>query len=831
MPANLLRLVLCFFLFLAGWTRIHCQTTAHTLRATKLAESIKVDGVLNEPAWSQAEIADGFTQFEPVPWADPAQKTTVRVLYDDDALYVGALLHDTAPDSILSQLTDRDNLGNTDFFDIYISCFRDGINGFRFTVTPSGVQYDAQITAFGEDAFWNAVWQCNTARTEQGWIAEFKIPYSALRFPEAQEQVWDVNFARSIRRKRELSYWNAVDPEIPGVVNQSGILRNISDIQPPVRLFLYPYAVGYIETNSDNDGNRSITEELRGGMDLKYGINDAYTLDMALIPDFGQVRSDNVVLNLTPFEVFFEEQRQFFTEGVELFNKGGLFYSRRIGGRPINYNRAYAALGEGETLVSNPLESQLINATKISGRNADGLGVGFFNAVTAPSYAEIERADGSRRQIETSPLTNYNVLVADQNLGRNSYVTLINSNVMRAGSTYDANVTGAEFDIRDAGNKVSITGGGAYSHKFGDTPRESNSGYHYDFGLNKISGKWSYGASHSVMSRDFDINDLGFLRNANYVTSTANLTYRLFSPWWRLNWLRSTLEINYDKLFMPNNFVSLGMYHRTLFTTRSFDTYALEVYWEPEGSFDYFEPRVPGRFFHRPERLMLGGWISTDYRRVVALDASIYENWFDRHDWRRFYWSVSPRIRFSDRLMFIYEYEYDRFFNEEGFASIASTGESILGERDVTVHTNLISLNYIFTNRMGLTFRLRHYWSTVEYDRFGILSNDGRLGEPIQSWTSSGGNPEGLTPTGSTRDLSYNAFNIDCWFTWVFSPGSELRIVWKNDIQDNSDILLDDFIDNLDRTLGLGQQNSISLRVLYFIDYLNIRRGEKFIEN
>ncbi len=831
MPEIVLRTSVLLLFFLAGWMSASGQTAVRSLRAHKLSESIQVDGRLDEAAWSIADTANAFTQIEPVPWADPAQKTTVKVLYDDDALYIGALLYDTAPDSILSQLTNRDNLGNTDFFDIYISCFRDGINGFRFTVTPSGVQYDAQITAFGEDEFWNAVWQCNTSRTEQGWAAEFKIPYSALRFPEATEQVWDVNFARSIRRRRELSYWNPVNPEIPGVVNQCGVLRNILNIRPPVRLFLYPYAVGYLETNSDNNGNRTLTQQLRGGMDLKYGINDAYTLDMALIPDFGQVRSDNVVLNLTPFEVFFEEQRQFFTEGVELFNKGGLFYSRRIGGRPINYGRAFTEAREGETVVVNPLESQLINATKISGRNAGGLGLGFFNAVTAPTYAELEHTDGSRRQVETAPLTNYNVLVADQNLGRNSYFTLINSNVMRAGDSYDANVSGAEFDIRDEQNRVSITGGGAYAHKFRRNPTNQDNGYRYDIGMNKISGKWNYGAEHSVLSRDYDHNDLGFLRNANYVTSTANVTYRQFSPWWRINRLRSTLEINYDKLFIPNNFVSLGVYHRTLFTTRSFDTYALEVYWEPQGSFDYFEARVPGRVFHRPASLMLGGWVSSDYRRVIALDANIYDTRFDRHDWRRFYWSVSPRIRFSDRLMFVYEYEQDRFYNEEGFASLESTGESILGERDVTVHTNLLSLNYIFTNRMGLTFRLRHYWSTVEYDRFGLLTDAGTLGEPLQSWQNRAGETEGLTATGSTRDVSYNAFNIDCWFTWVFSPGSELRVVWKNDIQDNSDIILTDFVDNLDRTLGLGQQNSLSLRVLYFIDYLNVRRGGKFIEN
>jgi hypothetical protein len=799
--------------------------------AFRTSAPVQVNGALDEADWINAPVATDFIQNDPVPGAPPSQRTEVRILYDDEAIYIGAILFDAEPDLILSQLTDRDNLGNTDHFSIWISSFRDGINAFRFTVTPSGVQYDAQITAFGEDVVWNAVWQCNTARTEQGWVAEFKIPYSALRFPEKAEQVWDINFARSIRRIRELSYWQEVNPEVLGIVNQSGKLTGIRDIAPPIRLFLYPYAVAYGEIDTDNAGQLRTGSSFNAGMDLKYGINDAFTLDMALIPDFGQVRSDNRVLNLSPFEVFFEEQRQFFTEGTELFNKGGIFYSRRVGGFPINFNRAFQNLQDGERIVSNPVESQLLNATKISGRKSNGLGLGLFNAVTAPTNAVIEDAAGNKRQVETAPLANYNIVVADQNLGKNSYVTLINTNVMRAGSSRDANVTAAEFDIRDDANSVSITGGGAYSHKFDPDATTDNTGYRYNLGAAKIKGQWTYGASHTVFSKHFDPNDFGFLTNANFTKTNFTASHRIFKPFWIINRVRSTVNIDFDQLYLPTAFVSASSWGNTIITTKTFDTFSFEGGIEPEGRFDYFEPRVDGRYFFVPRNHYYGGWFSSDYRRKIAIDINLYYTQFDRENWNQIYWSFSPRIRFSDKLMLIHEYEYAKQGNQQGFTDIASNGDIIFGDRNVTTHTNLLTVNYIFTNRMGLSFRLRHYWSTVDYMNYAALTDEGLLGESITSWRDRSGTAQGFTEDGNSRNRSFNAFNIDMVYTWVFSPGSELRIVWKNAIEDNDLIIPQNFQNNLDRTLTLAQTNSISVRVLYFIDYLNLTRKGKFIEN
>ena len=234
---------------------------------------------------------------------------------------------------------------------------------------------------------------------------------------------------------------------------------DLENIKPPLRLQFQPYFSVYANHYPSNiPGTKNLTSSLNGGMDVKYGISQALTLDMTLIPDFGQVKSDNTVLNLTPFEVKYNENRSFFTEGTELFNKGSLFYSRRVGGVPLHYDDVYNNLGPNETVISNPQTSRLINATKVSGRLQNGLGIGFFNAVTAKTYAEVEDDNHVRRKIETNPLTNYNIMILDQTLKHNSSVSLINTNVWRSGSDYDANVTAALFDLNDKTNTWNLGG-------------------------------------------------------------------------------------------------------------------------------------------------------------------------------------------------------------------------------------------------------------------------------------------------------------------------------------------------------------------------------------
>ena len=264
------------------------------LQAVKAEVAPKMDGYLDDPVWETAPLATDFIQHEPFPMAPSSEQTEVRVVYTDEAIYIGAMMYADQPDSILHQLTPRDDPGNSDFFGVWFSCFNDGINAFEFFVTPEGVQLDALVSSDNEDFNWNAVWLSEVRMTDEGWQAEIKIPYSAIRFPEADIQNWDINFVRLIRNKRERSFWHAVDPKIEGFINQSGRLEGLENITPPARLFFFPYVSAYYATTKEKIDNESGFSRLNdqsfnGGLDVKYGINDVrdlYTGDLRFVSQF-----------------------------------------------------------------------------------------------------------------------------------------------------------------------------------------------------------------------------------------------------------------------------------------------------------------------------------------------------------------------------------------------------------------------------------------------------------------------------------------------------------------------------------------------------------------
>ena len=264
-------------------------------------------------------------------------------------------------------------------------------------------------------------------------------------------------------------------------------------------------------------------------MDVKYGINQAFTLDMTLIPDFGQVQSDNRVLNLTPFEQRFTENRTFFTEGTELFNKGNLFYSRRIGGEPIHYNEAGNHLQQGDVIIKNPAQSKLINATKISGRTQKGLGIGVLNAITKPQYATVETNDKGTRQIETDPLTNYNVLVLDQTFKHNSSLSFVNTNTMRSGNDYDANVSSVLFDLNDKTNTWNV-GGSVGMSALMNKGGEDILGYNHSLYFGKTSGQFRFNFFQDLSNDKYDKSDLGYFTNNNTMDQGVWLGYSWTEP-------------------------------------------------------------------------------------------------------------------------------------------------------------------------------------------------------------------------------------------------------------------------------------------------------------
>lgn len=328
------------------------------LNITKISEAPKIDGVLDDLAWNNAAIATNFVERNPnngKPIPD-SLRTEVKVVYGDLGIYFGAMMYDPEPDKILKELTERDNIGNDDFFFILLNGYNDRQQSLQFIVTAAGVQYDAKMTNGNEDSSWNGVWYSAVKINADSWVAELFIPYSEIRFPKKDVQIWGLQMEREFRRTRSRYSWNFVDNTKGAFSTYDGEIHGIQNIETPTRLSFQPYVSTYL---NNFDGESEFV--FNGGMDLKYGINDAFTLDMVLIPDFGQTKFDNAVLNLSAFEVQYAEQRPFFTEGTELFNKGNLFYSRRIGGYPTGY----PDLGENETVTEFPARVDLINSFKI----------------------------------------------------------------------------------------------------------------------------------------------------------------------------------------------------------------------------------------------------------------------------------------------------------------------------------------------------------------------------------------------------------------------------------------------------------------------------------
>lgn len=797
-------LVLLFFYFVV--------TAQKNTTALRIEDNIKLDGNLDESIWQNAEPASGFITFNPKFGDTPSNKTEVKMLYDDKAVYVGAFMEINRREDIQAEITVRDDIGNTDWFGLVLDTYGNGTEGSEFIVAVTGVQFDAKVTSNNEDQNWNEVWFSEVSISENGWSVEMKIPYSAIRFPNKDVQKWRINYMRRMAVTGEKCSFQPLDPQVAGFINQTAYLNGVSNIKSPIRLSLSPYLTGYMQTNSSGGDNptRSTGYSYNGGLDLKYGINEAFTLDMTLIPDFGQVQSDDQVLNLSPFEVRFDENRAFFTEGLDLFEKGGLFYTRRVGGRPLGYWSFDNNKRDNEVTLENPSETQLYNASKLSGRTGGGLGVGVFNAVAGPTTARYQDMDTDEiREVMTSPLTNYNVVVLDQNLKNNSSISLINTNVSRKGDSFhNANVTGVEFDLRNNKQSYGLSGGLNISQLIFNNQDNIN-GLSYELEFSKLSGNFTFDFETEGISRNYNNNDLGFLQETNVREHSIGTYYSFNEGWKSFNrgniWFNTNLATTYDK----NKFASLHFNSGFWVQTNSQWELNMWTNFRP-GSNDFFEPRVRGRHLNRPGMYNMGWYVGTDNRKKLKFNFSVFG--LKRFETDAYYaeFSIGPRYRFSDKFTVFLDFAPSVSARSRGFATF-DQGEPILGYRDQSTVNSLLGVNYTFNSKMSLNMRVRHYWSKVQYESFHGLSADGDFVD---------------TDYEGNHDIIFNIYNLDMNYTWRFAPGSDLIFNWKsnifkNDHQNDADLINSNYIDGVRDLSNLPSINSVSLRLVYFLNAAN----------
>lgn len=780
------------------------------MNASRTSQHVTIDGKVLEDSWDKADIATNFLERNPTEGKPPRFRTEVRILYDDNNIYVLGYCYDSHPDSILTQLGERDDNLNADSFTFSIDTYNKMLDAFTFSVTSSGVQSDSRIS----DPLFNAVWESAVQIVADGWIAEIKIPYYAIRFPKGEEQVWRAQFGREIRRSRTELQWALVPKNVETEQNFWGLLKGLKDIKDPLRLSLSPYVSAFTEFTQDESALG-----YGAGADLKLGLNESFTLDMTLLPDFSQVRSDNIVKNLGAFEVVFDEQRPFFQEGVELFNLGDLFYSRRIGGVPGRYNQAFSQVNSEERITNNPINSRLVNVAKISGRNKNGLGIGIMNAITAPSMAVIENIEtGETREIQTNPLVNYNIFSFDQNLKNNSSVYFINLNTQRADDFIDANVSAAGFNLITKNSAYSLTGDIKVSQR--DTNLKENifkvndsDGISYALSLAKIKGNFKFSLSSESKSPNYNPNDLGVNFRTNIRTHALNLQYNKYNPFWILNRNFNSFTFSLDQDYSTNELLKKKYSGRFFFLLPDFSAIIIRMSSQIGDGIDLFESRVPGQRFVIPEFYFNGIGISTDYRKSFALDADIGygEGYFTDYVVNNYFEvNISPIIRISDKLTLTPSSSYSSFLNGAGFAGYFD-GDPKYGVRDVKTLVNILQGKYLFKNNLSLTLRIRHYWSYGLYDYYGDLDPDGYIVRD-DSFTGN-------------ADFNFNAFNTDLIFGWQFAAGSFLNIVYKNDLQrDEQDIELS-YFNNLSSVLKEGQRNTITMKVIYFFDTVSSYRS------
>lgn len=812
-----LRKTICLPLILACLS-LHSQEKS--LQAVKITQAPKIDGNLSDPVWQNIPEATNFIQSYPSAGQPASQATVIKVIYDNAAIYIGAYLFDD-PALIRKQLTARDEemLKDVDYFSVFFDTYNDNQNGFQFVVTSANVQSDARLGpnlgsggGFGEfgDKTWDAVWESKVQTQKDGWTVEMRIPYISLRFAQKDEQDWGLQFLRLIRRTNESCYWNKVDPQVNGFVNQFGNYSGLQNLEPPLRLSFSPYISTGFRRSPEIGAGFSSRWLASGGMDVKYGINESFTLDATLIPDFGQVISDNVINNLSPFEIRFQENRQFFTEGTEIFNKAGLFYSRRVGAIPSKYNtvRNFAAANPDWEIIKNPSMTQLYNATKFSGRTQKKLGIGIFNAVTAPMHARLRnRVSGKDSTVETEALANYNIFVLDQALKGRSSITFTNTNVIRNASATDANVSALDFSFFDKNNVYNIRGTARYSKIFSATPAD---GFNTTLRFARVSGNWQYNLQGNVESANYNPRDLGFLQAANEVSVSGTAGYYHFKP------TRSLLQYNYRINAYYSRMYKPGAYNQSYVRATAF--WIFKNFWDitlTTGFFpadhDYFvlgDPATYQRFVKRPSYGYIESNGSSDSRKKIFVRYSmLFANFFNSAPNKNYHaLEGGLRYRFSNRftldLSHRHEGETDYIIN----AGRESNNEPIVAFVDFTDITSILSGIYNFTPRINLTLRGRHYLSRVKFNRFANVDVKGNT----------------VGRAGTTTYDNVNVFNLDAFLTWDFRLGSRLIAGYKNWLGDEEIVTptsKNNYLHNLGRSFNLRHGNEFTIRFIYFLDY------------
>jgi hypothetical protein len=795
-------------------------STPKTVTAVRVEVAPVCDGQLDEPQWRTASAVMDFTQFDPVEGALPTELTSVRLLYNDHALYIGVICYDAKPDQIVKQLTRRDRSSEADRFTVMVDSYYDRQTALVFSTNVSGVQTDGILSQDGNvyDVTWDAVWRVATKHFRDGWSAEFEIPYNALRFAEREDGTyeWGINFRRYISRKKEQDDWVMVPRTETLQISRWGTVQGIRNITPPLHLDLLPYVStsGTYRSEGLNQG-KSPAYDTRLGMDLKYGLTRNFTLDAAIYPDFGQVEVDQAVLNLTVFETFFPEKRPFFVEGSQMFAFGTgvdntsmpLFFSRRIGKCPSG---SYSVVPPaGGMIEENPLVTNILGAAKVTGRTNSGFSLGAISAATAEENAIVKDAAGTTQEIMTEPRGLYTAVRAKQDFGGTSWVggmlTAVGHHAQMPGFS-----GGADWNLRfdDGGYTFDGYVAGANSSASSD-----RSGWASRLLFSRIAGEhWFYTVSADLATRHYDPNDIGYFARPHdrggyvqvlYRENFASGIFRRYGislvPESRWNWdgIRTFGQFELTATTEYTNFwrSTLG-YRRIMTRYEDEERGIIGLRWLPRAN--AFDLQVK----------------SDERKDVSASIAATYEA--DELQKRSFYGSLALTLRPASWLELTPTVYAQRTRTEiawvfpDGNVTDPAIGPepfSVFGDRDLDEVDMGLRGIMTFSRALSLQWFVQVLLARGQYSNYQRAATSTTLVPYAYE----------ANPAYSNHDFNESTLNANLLLRWEYMPGSAFYLVWTQERYGNSGFYDQRLGESFKNTFSLPMENVLMAKVSYLL--------------
>ncbi|USD23940.1 DUF5916 domain-containing protein [Flagellimonas marinaquae] len=836
-----------------------------------------INGILEDDAWDLVEWGGDYIEFQPDENTPPSHQTKFKILYDSKNLYIGVRCYDSEPDKIVKRLSRRDGFDG-DWVEFNIDSYFDKRTAFSFTITAAGVKGDEFISNNGNnwDPSWNPIWYAKAHVDDEGWTAELRIPLSQLKFGRAEEQVWGFQSTRRFFRDEERSLWQRKPIDQPGWVSEFGELHGLKNIQPQKQLEIQPYTVAKTETYEAEEGNpfRDGSEsDITAGLDAKIGITNDLTLDLTVNPDFGQVDADPSAIALDGFQIFFQERRPFFVENKNIFDfrvsqsqagntfgSDNIFYSRRIGRSP----QGYPDTSDGE-FVDQPDNTPMIGAAKFSGKTKNGWAIGVLESVTSRRNATIINGEGNTRKEMVEPLTNYFVgrLQKDFNQ-RNSYIGGIFTATNRENLPeqlnflHDAAYTGGlDFKHQWANRDWYVGGNLTMSHVQGgkeaiantqrsithlfdrvgadhvqvDTTRTSLTGTGGNVQIGKIgNGHWRFESGATWRSPELELNDIGFQRQSDDIRHYTWIGYQTLKP-------DSTFRrvgINYNH-WTAWDFE--GNHNYLQFNTNTWQNW--KGNWNTNIGFNFAPIEYSNFALRGGPRLRQSPWvnfwnsINTDSRKKIrfsffhngrkALDNSIktyyMEGGFVYQPINALRISAFPSLRINrDKLQFI-----------DNFDDVGGSPRYLNGEIRQRTLSMSVRLNYTINPNLTIQYWGQPFISRGRYSNFKHITDpiaktfeDRFIQYTAQQISLTDGDYaidedlDGVTDFSfSDPDFSFVQFRSNLVIRWEYIPGSEIFLVWSQDVSrsgDPTEGLLSSLGDNI---FGQKPQNIFLLKATY----------------